>query len=92
MWLNDYDKNDNTVWELASPYVGECGSPEFYWRITQILSDNKIKFSIKKSDFELLEQGDEYVFRSLKKAKKYCENQNKLIIKTILNEELALMA
>lgn len=43
-WSETFDFDDNSMWEAASPYTDDGGSPEFYWRLKQRLVKDKIEW------------------------------------------------
>jgi len=51
-WYRIYDENDNEYYEAAGPYTDEIGAPEFHFRITQIINNNRPSW-IDSSDPEL---------------------------------------
>ena len=83
IWHEEYDENDNTIWEAAAPYADECGSP-FYFRIKQKLEDNKRIF-YDASDEDI--RGDyRRDWESIDEAKTDLEKDNESIIKSIRYE------
>ena len=75
-WHEDWDDDDNSIWEGASPYHDD-GSP-IYWRLKQRLVENKIEW-YAAHDAEL---GPEDVppFDSLEHAKSECQKAHDHII------------
>lgn len=46
-WTEDWDDNDNSIWEAQSPYTTESGPdavPDIYWRLKQRLTGGKIEW------------------------------------------------
>jgi len=77
-WVEDFDPDDNSYWEGASPYVDET----FYWRLCQNLQDNKIVW-VDCSDNELVGDGGE-TWSTIEEAKAACQKAHD----NILTEEL----
>ena len=66
-WHEDYDDDDNSMYEAASPYHND-GSP-FYFRIRQRLRDNKHEF-YEASDAEvMMDEEDPRTWATLNEAK-----------------------
>ena len=74
-WVEDWDDNDNTYWEGASPYVDEA----FYWRLCQWLQDNRIVW-IDNSDNELVGDGVGEFWPTLDEAKAACQEAHDKIL------------
>lgn len=66
-WHEEYDDDDNSIYEAASPYHDD-GSP-FYFRIRQRLRDNKHEF-YEASDAEvMMDEDDPRIWESLEAAR-----------------------
>jgi len=66
-WHEEYDNDDNSIYEAASPYHDD-GSP-FYFRIRQRLRDNKHEF-YEASDAEvMMDEEDPRTWPTLEEAK-----------------------
>lgn len=52
-WHEDFDLDDNSIWEANSPYTDGEGCSEFTWRLKQHLRGNKIVWR-DWSDSELI--------------------------------------
>lgn len=66
-WDEQYDDDDNSIYEAASPYHDD-GSP-FYFRIRQRLRDNKHEF-VEDSDAEvMMDEEDPRTWETLDAAK-----------------------
>jgi hypothetical protein len=85
-WSEDFDNDDNSIFEAASPYLdGEEGSP-FQWRIRQQLKGNKIVW-FESSDLELIAD-PEYPreWATLEEAKKALQKDHAEILKEIASD------
>lgn len=82
-WDTSYDESNNTLYEAVSnAYQSDSDGGLLYYRITPLVSDDKMKFSIMRTDEELLvigpSCGDETgVFDTLIAAKACCEQEER---------------
>jgi len=86
-WYKDFDDNDNTIYSASSVYHDD-GS-HLQWRVTQVLEDNKILWTVKESDGDVI---DEFSLENLRwktadAAKKWIGRQETAVIKSIKNAE-----
>lgn len=57
-WYESCDALDNTMWEAPGPYTDEPGSPEFLFRVGQVLQDSKVKY-VDWSDYTIVTKTSE---------------------------------
>lgn len=70
-WSKEYDDHDNTILEAASPYTDGC----YAFRITQVLEDDTIKYTLDTSDAEVVADSEKPTrFNSWGDAKEYAMN------------------
>lgn len=79
VWSEEYDADDNTIYEAVGPYQEEDGTV-FFFRIHAVLRGNSLRFSIVRTDSELISGvaycqhcDSPFVFESLELAKQYCQ-------------------
>lgn len=46
-WTEDFDRDDNSIWEGLSPYTTDSDPeavPDIYWRLKQRVAENRIEW------------------------------------------------
>lgn len=85
-WREEFDDWDNSIWVAPSPYVenmNDDGTPEFEWRLEQLIRNNRIEWIDKSADE--LTGGDEETFATLAEAKEALAKCNQTVLMEIAN-------
>ncbi len=86
-WHEDWDDEDNSLWEAASTvYTHDVGGGILNYRVTPLLRANQIVWTVEGSDAELRPNDIPDEFTLVTSAKYWCEKSNRKSFDTELQE------
>lgn len=81
IWIDTPDEDGNSFIEAVSFHVNSKTKESFRWRVTPVIIENKVRWSVDESDL-ITANNQEPPFRREEAAKDFCQRrENELIEK-----------
>ena len=84
-WSQHHDDNDNSYYEMLSPYSSDGESADIHWRLRQKISDDKLIW-YADHDAEVLDSNQDTEWTSLAAAMKSVEIEHQDIVESMCSE------